>query len=711
MMMDAITGYDLVSEEAQRVAHSIVETVREPLVVLDRDFRVKLANRSFYQTFQMTEQETHDAFLFSLADGQWNIPGLRSRLAEILQQGTQIQDFKVDREFPTIGRKIMLLNARGLFEKASCANMILLAIEDITERKSAQEMFSAADHDSVEEYERLLDRLASLALMFGTARDLQAIFRGLRDFSLSLTPSFAMLICLYDEARQVREGVYCSVGGAEVDAPAVGPVPVGAGPGGRVIRTRAAVICNDFLTDVRGRKQISIGDEADSDKPRSALIVPMITMGHIVGTIEVQSHELAAYTREHVTAMQMAANLAANAIENVRLLEREREQEEQLRQAQKMEAIGTLAGGIAHDFNNILNAILGYSELAVSDLPSQHEVQAYLAEVLKASGRAKELVRQILTFSRKQAPERKPIDFQQVLEEALKLLRASLPSMIEICQFIDEEVPLISGDPSQIHQVMMNLATNAMHAMTERGGRLEVRLNSILIDAEFAQTHADLHEGRYVRLIVSDSGCGMDQHTLKRMFDPFFTTKGPGEGTGLGLATVYGIVRDHDGAILVSSERGKGTTFNIYFPVREDLVAEQINTSDPSPQGCGQRVLLVEDEVPLAILGKKRLERLGYKVTMHTGSVEALESFQSSPDEFDLVITDYNMPRMNGADLARSILSLRPKLPVILVTGYGNAISTEGVAAIGIRELLMKPTTMKTLGEAVSRALEVKKEV
>lgn len=402
---------------------------------------------------------------------------------------------------------------------------------------------------------------------------------------------------------------------------------------------------------------------------------------------------------------QGAVCVAKDITERKRTESALRKSEERLLQAQKMDSIGTLAGGIAHDFNNILAAMMGYLELAADDLPGDHRVQSHLSQVLTAAGRARDLVRQILTFSRQEEPQRKPINVGRILEEALKLLRSSFPSTIEIRRHVDLEVPQLLGDPVRIHQVMMNLGTNAMHAMNERGGILEVKLAVLNVDADFAQTHADLREGRYLRLIVSDTGCGIDRHTMERIFEPFFTTKGPGEGTGLGLATVYGIVKDHDGAISLYSEPGAGTTFNIYFPVHVGAAPESIIQSHPIPRGRGQHVLFVDDEAPLALLGKERLERLGYKVTTHTSSIEALEAFHACSAQFDLVITDYTMPRMNGADLAMDMLRVRPEIPVIMVTGYSSTINSERTASIGIRELLMKPTTAQTIGEAVSRAL------
>jgi PAS domain S-box-containing protein len=379
--------------------------------------------------------------------------------------------------------------------------------------------------------------------------------------------------------------------------------------------------------------------------------------------------------------------------------------EAQLRQSQKMEAIGTLAGGIAHDFNNILAAIIGYCELAMIDLPESDPTQTHLMQVMKGSNRAKELVRQILTFSRQEEHQRKPIQLQSVVDEALNLLRATLPSTIELRRAIDPQAPPILGDPTQIHQVMMNLGTNAWHAMHESGGTLEVNLTTFDVDADFVRTRPDLHEGRYLRLMISDTGCGMDRATLERVFEPFFTTKAPGAGTGLGLAVVHGVVKRHEGAISVYSEPGEGTTFNLYFPVHEFETQAALPEPTSIPMGNGERILFVDDEVPLATLGKAMLERLGYRVTVQTSSLEALATFTAQSDQFDLVITDQTMPGLSGAELARLLLEIRPELPVILATGYSTTINPEKAQAMGIREMLVKPNTRQSLGEAIWRAL------
>jgi len=382
-----------------------------------------------------------------------------------------------------------------------------------------------------------------------------------------------------------------------------------------------------------------------------------------------------------------------------------RKLEVQFRQAQKMESIGLLAGGIAHDFNNILSAIIGNLYLAKLEAVSHPVLPGYLDNISQATHRASELVNQILTFSRQQKQEREPVKLNQVLLEALKLLRASLPATIQI-QTDLAPTPTVLANPTAIHQVVMNLGTNAWHAMRHKPGILKVELNGMEADADFARTHLALHPGRYVRLAVSDTGHGMDAATLERMYDPFFTTKPVGEGTGLGLAVVTGIMQSHDGAITVYSEPGQGTTFNLYFPVFEAEVVAAPNGSQPIPRGRGEHILFVDDEPALTNLGQKMLERLGYQVTTRTNALEAITAVRNQPDAFALVITDLTMPGMDGLGLGSHLLQLQPRLAIILTTGYRGVMELENVRELGFRDLLVKPTSARALGEAVHRALQ-----
>lgn len=377
--------------------------------------------------------------------------------------------------------------------------------------------------------------------------------------------------------------------------------------------------------------------------------------------------------------------------------------EARLLQAQKMEAIGTLAGGIAHDFNNILAAIMGYTEITKSRL-RQEGLNRYLERVLEASERAKNLVGQILTFSRSVEQKIKPIDLAPITLETLTLLRATIPSTITIHHVIASDVHAVLADPTQIHQVLINLCTNSSQAMREKGGLLKIALENTEITPNTANTVAELKPGSYVKLAVSDTGCGIAPEVVHRIFDPFFTTKKPGEGTGLGLSVVYGIVNGYGGSIAVKSELGSGSEFAVYLPAIQENAEAEEKPVVALPHGR-ERLLLVDDEAVLAEMGRDMLQDLGYRVMAITDSTQALEIFRAHPDDFDLVITDMTMPGMTGADLSREILKIRPHLPIILCTGYSELITEEKAKAIGIQGFAYKPLNLGSITELISQAL------
>jgi PAS domain S-box-containing protein len=380
--------------------------------------------------------------------------------------------------------------------------------------------------------------------------------------------------------------------------------------------------------------------------------------------------------------------------------------EERFRQAQKMEAIGTLAGGIAHDFNNILSAIIGYTEMAQYTLPEDNPAMQHLSQVYKASTRAKDLVMQILTFSRQAGQDLKPLKSQVVIKEALKLLRASIPSTIEIRQSIDNSCGSILADPTQIHQIIMNLCTNAYHAMRETGGILGVSLSQEEYKPHRHEQALDLKPGHYVKLQVSDTGSGIDEKLISRIFEPYYTTKPKGEGTGMGLAVVHGIVKSYGGDISVSSKMGNGTMFSVYFPIVEsesDPVQKGIES--PLPSGH-ENILVVDDEIVLAEITGKMLENLGYKVKVFTNSEEAFATFQANPEDCDLIISDMTMPKLNGLQLAEKLIKIKPNIPIIICTGFSDLISEEKIKALGIKEVVMKPISIKDLARAARNALD-----
>jgi PAS domain S-box-containing protein len=381
------------------------------------------------------------------------------------------------------------------------------------------------------------------------------------------------------------------------------------------------------------------------------------------------------------------------------------ELEDQLRQSQKLEAIGTLAGGIAHDFRNILNGIIGYGELIREELQGVTAHQD-MEELLRFAERGKELVARILTFSRRQGGERKPMPLSEAVSEAVKLIRATLPSSVEIGLEI-RETPRVMADSTSVHQVITNLATNASQAMPG-GGRLSVILEKAYVRDSFARANPQLHEGEYGILTVKDNGQGMDAATRARAFEPFFTTKAPGAGTGLGLAMVHGIMKEHDGAVLLSSELGRGTTVRCYFPAGGDESSAALHPDLAAKRGQGQRILLVDDEPSLARIGERRLQLLGYRATMVVNARSALSLFQADPGAFDLVITDFTMPEMNGLELARELTQLRPDLPVIMTTGYIDDFAPGAIIEAGVSRIVMKPLSLEDLGRAVAEVLGIK---
>ena len=379
--------------------------------------------------------------------------------------------------------------------------------------------------------------------------------------------------------------------------------------------------------------------------------------------------------------------------------------ESQLQQAQKMESIGTLAGGIAHDFNNILFPIVGHTEMLLEDIPNSSPLNESLNEIYTGAMRAKELVKQILTFSRQENTELKLIKILPIIKEALKLIRHTIPTTIEIKQDIQADCGPIKADPTQIHQVIMNLSTNAYHAMEETGGVLNIRLKEV----EFGESdlfNPDIKPPKYARLSISDTGKGMDKDTIKKIFDPFFTTKETGKGTGMGLSVVHGIVKSMNGTIKVDSRSDKGTEFHIYLPVFKNLTEKkELQTEKPIQSGT-ERILLVDDEESIILMEKNMLERLDYQVTSRTSSIEALEAFRAAPSIFDIVITDMQMPNMTGDKFASELTKIRPDIPVLLCTGFSETMSEEKAESLGINGFLLKPIVMKDLSHKIREVLD-----
>jgi len=382
-----------------------------------------------------------------------------------------------------------------------------------------------------------------------------------------------------------------------------------------------------------------------------------------------------------------------------------KEMETLLQQAQRMEAIGTLAGGIAHDFNNILFPLVGFSEMLRDDLPADSHLQTYVAEILQAAMRSKDLVKQILTFSRQSEQEARPTKLQPILKEVLKLLRSTIPSTIKFKQAIDPECGVVIADATQIHQVIMNLATNAFHAMEKDGGELNVELKAVRLDAGQTDMPA-LIPGNYARLTVADTGLGIPPDIMEKVCNPYFTTKEPGKGTGLELSVVQGIVKSCNGELRIISEPGHGTAVQVYLPLFDSKVEETLAERDAPIPADTESILLVDDDEAIVRMVQQMLARLGYKVAVRTGSVEALEAFRANPDRFELVITDLTMPNMTGIQLAQELKKIRPDLPVILCTGFSDQINAEQSEAMGLQGFVMKPVIKTEIATKIRRVLD-----
>ncbi|GAB6147378.1 ATP-binding response regulator [Desulfocicer niacini] len=411
------------------------------------------------------------------------------------------------------------------------------------------------------------------------------------------------------------------------------------------------------------------------------------------------------WTESNIKAMREPGGKLIGIYGSSRDITERKHFEEQRRQAHKMESIGTLAGGIAHDFNNIMGIILGNTELALEDVPKLHPAHSSLEGIRKASLRAANIVRQLLSFTRITDQNLQSIEIVAVIKDALKFLRSTIPTTIDIVQDICVTDETILADPTQINQIMMNLCINASHAMEQTGGKLTIAVENVLLDNSSAKDYPDLKIGTYVKLMVSDTGPGIDPKIMDRIFDPYFTTKGIGKGSGMGLAVVHGIVKNHRGTIAVDSTLGKGTKFSILFPLSQGKAAVEAKTIQEIPRG-NETILFVDDEISIANMVQRMFERLGYKVQTATTPQDALDRFSLNPNHFDLIITDMTMPQMTGINLSEKLMDIRPDIPIIICTGHSALVDEEKAKEFGLAAYVMKPIEIREIAQTIRNVLD-----
>jgi len=460
-----------------------------------------------------------------------------------------------------------------------------------------------------------------------------------------------------------------------------------------------------YVPDVRALPEGSEKACLQSRSIRSWLCIPMRCAGEHLGFVALDAGAELRWRDDDIAQLRTAADIFANVIVRERN-ESEREAlQARLNQSQRLEAIGTLAGGIAHEFNNILGAILGYGEMALAALQRRSPARAHVSQMMKAGGRAQDVVEQVLAFGRQRERRHRPFCVEPAVAEAIQLIRASFPSTLLVHAQLRSREAAMMGDPTELQQVVMNLGTNAAHAMDGQG-TIELELDEIETAEALALSHGSVAAGRHIRLAVRDTGHGIDRATMERIFEPFFTTKPVGEGTGLGLSTVYGIVAEHGGAMHVESKLEKGTTFEIYFPRVEDADIQEEAMPVATPRlGHGETVLIIDDDKSLVLLGEEMLAALGYEPVGFDHGPAALAAFRVDPERFDLVLTDEVMPGMKGTELAGALRDIRPGIPIVLMTGYGRVAQSHRLQTAGIREVLRKPLRSKDLAECLARHL------
>ena len=593
-----------------------------------------------------------------------------------------------------------ILNISGVEDNDGKLLYSVAQLQDITDRVTATE-------DKELTLSRYKQKAIEMEALFNGTRilleedDFESTARRIFDICRKLTGAKSGYVALLSDDGAENEVLFLESGGLPCDVNPELPMPI-RGLRGEAYKFGKAVFDNDF-SNSKWMKYMPKGHV----HLRNVLFGPLKDSAKTVGLIGLANKD-GDFDENDAKIVTAFGELAAIALKQSTIQEALQESEKRYRQTQKLEAIGNLAGGIAHDFNNILSSIIGFTELSLDDVKKGSALEDNLNEVYIAGKRAKDLVKQILTFARQIDTEFKPLQVGKVAKEALKLLRSTIPSDIEISDNIQSD-SLVLGDATQIHQLFMNLCTNAAQAMEANGGKIDVELSDTYLDSKFTNKYKGINPGNFLEIKISDTGEGISPEHIEHVFDPYFTTKEVEKGTGMGLSTVHGIVKAYDGEIAVESRVGEGTTFTIYLPVTKKRDNTEKYQSKPLPSGI-ERILIVDDEPPIAKMASQILKRLGYVTTARTSSLDALELFKKRPNDLDLVITDMTMPNMTGDKLAMELIKIRPDIPIILSTGYSSRMSEDKAKEMGIKAFAMKPLAKENLAVTVRKVLDATKE-
>ena len=762
----------MLSNSTSKVFHEIVETIREPLLVLDSNLKVLFASQNFIDTFQVTREETVGNFVYDLGNQQWNIPELRELLNTILSQHTAFKNYEVQHDFSIIGRRTMLLNARQVQREAGDDPIILLAIEDITNRKRLEDLLK----ESEERFRRLFETANDGILLL----EKDALNIRFANPAITTMLGYSNAECIDKEMEDI--GFPHDIGRIQElmqtlesdgimhykDAPVKKKT-------GQVVDTDIYFVdktnliqCN--VRDITERKRME--QELLESEERYRLITQNSLTGiyiHVGGLLKFVNRrfaEMLGYAPEEIVGRQywdfvhpedremvksislarakgeeapseyefrhqskdgktlwvhslptiiqyqgQTANMGNLAfIDDRKRAEKEKVKlEAQFHQAQKMESVGQLAGGVAHDYNNMLSVIIGYTELALEKVASTDPIYGDLQEIFTAAGRATEITRQLLAFARQQTIAPKVLDLNATVEGMLKMLRRLIGENINLAWLPHPNLWPVKMDPSQLDQILANLCVNARDAITDVG-KISVETQNTTLDGAYCVDHLGFVPGDFVMLTVSDDGCGMEIKKQERIFEPFFTTKKVGKGTGLGLATVYGIVKQNNGFINVYSEPGRGATFKIYLPKYDGVITDAMEEkTKPIPKGKGEWVLVVEDNDSVLKLADKMLNGLGYTVLTARTRGEAMDLVKRHAHRIQLLITDVVMPEMNGRELTNEILGLCPNIQTLFMSGYtADVIVNHGVLEEGVN-FIQKPFTTHGIASAVRKVLDESK--